>query len=57
MVGISRASYYKWRKRREFKTQRETEDEILMKEILWIFNKYNGIYGYRRIRIYLFKTG
>lgn len=30
VVGISRASYYKWRKRREFKTQRETEDEILM---------------------------
>ena len=53
MVGISRASYYKWRKRREFKTQREIEDEILMKEILWIFNKYNGIYGYRRIRIYI----
>ncbi|MCE3303934.1 IS3 family transposase, partial [Staphylococcus aureus] len=37
VVGISRASYYKWRKRRESKTQREIEDEILMKEILWIF--------------------
>lgn len=53
ILGISRASYYKWKKRKNFKSKHEIEDEILMADILRIFNKYNGIYGYRRIRIYI----
>lgn len=53
VLGVSRASYYKWKKRKNFKSKREIEDEILMDDILRIFNKYNGIYGYRRIRIYI----
>lgn len=51
VLNISRSSYYKWLHRTP--SQHELENQELMKDIIDIYNKYNGIYGYRRVYIYL----
>lgn len=51
VLGISRASYYKWCHRET--PEYEVFNNNLRDEILRIYHKYNGIYGYRRIYIYL----
>jgi transposase InsO family protein len=48
---IPRSSYYKWQKHKE--TVLETENKKLMTEIIEIYNKVDGIYGYRRITLNL----
>ncbi|SPZ97316.1 insertion element protein [Staphylococcus aureus] len=47
ILGISRASYYKWVHYQS--SELELENEQLKREIESIYHKYNGIYGYRRI--------
>lgn len=51
ILGISRASYYKWVHYQS--SELELENEQLKREIESIYHKYNGIYGYRRIYIYI----
>lgn len=51
VLGVVRSSYYKWTKRET--PSYEIEDRQLMDEIIHIYNKHKGIYGYRRIHIYL----
>lgn len=51
ILGISRASYYKWVHYQP--SELELENEQLKREIESIYHKYNGIYGYRRIYIYI----
>jgi putative transposase len=48
---IPRSSYYKWLTHEG--SVLESENKILMKEIIKIYNKVNGIYGYRRITLNL----
>ena len=48
---IPRSSYYKWLTREG--SVLESENKILMKEIIKIYNKVNEIYGYRRITMNL----
>ncbi|MED1472755.1 IS3 family transposase [Bacillus salipaludis] len=43
----NRSSYYKWINRKE--TDQERENRGLLKEIKAIYQKVDGIYGYRRI--------
>nr|WP_239575711.1 IS3 family transposase [Geomicrobium sediminis] len=50
-LGISRASYYKWIQRQT--PDDEADDRALMDEITTIYHDHKGIYGYRRITIYL----
>lgn len=45
--GISRSSYYKWLSK--CKNNLDKENQIILKEIIKIYNEVNGIYGYRRI--------
>ena len=47
ILGISRASYYKWINRT--KSVREVENEQIIHEIKLIYEKVKGIYGYRRL--------
>ena len=51
ILGISRVSYYKWVHYQS--SELELENEQLKREIESIYHKYNGIYGYRRIYIYI----
>jgi len=48
---VVRSSYYKWLNRD--KTEREKENEVLIKEIIDLNKEVNGIYGYRRITMNL----
>jgi putative transposase len=51
LAMIPRSSYYKWLTHKG--SVLESENEIVMKEIIKIYNKVNGIYGYRRITLNL----
>lgn len=53
IAGISRSAYYKWMNRKE--TKNETENKMLINEIIKLYEKVDGIYGYRRIKINLSK--
>lgn len=46
-AGIARSSYYKWLSKIE--TARDVENEVIKNEIIKIYDKVNGIYGYRRM--------
>ena len=51
---IPRSSYYKWVKHEE--SVLETENKMLMTEIIKIYEEVDGVYGYRRLgRIYSHK--
>lgn len=51
VLGIARASYYKWKNRPV--PQKETEDRALEEKIREVYEAHKGIYGYRRIWLYL----
>ena len=51
VVGISRSSYYKWLKRKPSKDEQKLKQ--LKKAISEAYHQHKGIYGYRRITIYL----
>lgn len=46
-MGVSRAAYYKWIKR--VNTENDTINDNLIKEIIKLYEEFNGIYGYRRM--------
>jgi putative transposase len=48
---IPRSSYYKWTKRKE--SVQETENRMLIIEIVKIYNEVDAIYGYRRMTLNL----
>ena len=51
MVQISRSGYYKWLKRKV--SPREQENQQLMQAMLLLYEKVEGIYGYRQLTINL----
>ena len=51
MLGISRASYYKWLKRE--KPLKEIQDEQLSAIIIEYNETFDGILGYRRMTDYI----
>ena len=51
MLGISRSAYYKWFKREPTKTEQRLRH--LMDCIQKVYKDHKGIYGYRRITIFL----
>ncbi|MFC4798595.1 IS3 family transposase [Neobacillus sp. GCM10023253] len=51
IARISRAAYYKWRDRSP--SENEKLNEEILKEIIHLYNKVDGIYGYRRITMNL----
>ncbi|EMT45759.1 IS3 family transposase [Anoxybacillus flavithermus] len=53
MAGVSRSGYYKWVKRQERPSQKQVEDERLKKKIEECYQEQKGIYGYRRVQVWL----
>ena len=47
-LDVSRASYYKWKNRKKSKTEERNID--IDEKIVYLFNEFDEIYGYRRIR-------
>ncbi|WP_159427643.1 IS3 family transposase, partial [Dolosicoccus paucivorans] len=50
-LGVSKAGYYKWLKRKPSASEKRLRQ--LIELIIQAYEKYKGIYGYRRITIYL----
>jgi len=56
LAKVSRSGYYKWVKRKALPSEKELEDERLKQKIMECHQKYKGIYGYRRIQMWLKRT-
>jgi transposase InsO family protein len=53
IAGVSKSGYYKWIKRQESPSEKQIEDEIIKKKIMECHLKLKGIYGYRRVQVWL----
>ena len=53
LAKVSRSGYYKWVKRKALPSEKELEDKRLKQKIIECHQKYKGIYGYRRIQMWL----
>lgn len=53
---VSKSGYYKWVKRQLCPSEKQLEDEVIKKKIVGCHDKFKGIYGYRRVKIWLEKT-
>ncbi|WP_139362535.1 IS3 family transposase [Bacillus cereus] len=53
VVGVTRSGYYKWTKRHLVPSEKQLEDAKIKKKILECHKKLRGIYGYRRVQVWL----
>ncbi|MEC3298320.1 IS3 family transposase [Bacillus thuringiensis] len=53
IAKVSRSGYYKWLKRQTFLSEKQLEDTAIKTKILECHKKLKGIYGYRRIQVWL----
>ncbi|KEK21924.1 IS3 family transposase [Bacillus gaemokensis] len=53
IAGVTRSRYYKWIKRHSMPSEKQSEDVEIKKKILKCHKKLRGIYGYRRVQIWL----
>jgi putative transposase len=53
IAGVSRSGYCKWVKRQERPSQKHLEDEQLKEKIKEYHEEVKGIYGYRRVKVWL----
>ncbi|WP_338405848.1 IS3 family transposase [Bacillus pseudomycoides] len=53
IAGVTRSGYYKWRKRNSAFSEKQLEDAEIKKKILMCHKKLRGIYGYRRVQVWL----
>ena len=56
IAGVTRSGYYKWIKRHMKPSKKQSEDIEIKKMILKCHKKLRGIYGYRRIQVWLKAT-
>lgn len=56
MAHVSRAGYYKWVKQQVSPSEKQIENNEIKKKIMECHDKLKGIYGYRRIKVWLNKT-
>jgi putative transposase len=56
IAGVSRSGYYKWIKKGQTLSKKQVEDGSLKEKIMEIFSQYRGIFGYRRMTVWLRKT-
>ncbi|MBE3568759.1 MAG: transposase [Bacillales bacterium] len=54
-AGLSRNGYYKWSKRKDTESPKQQDDEFIKGWILECYNEVNGIYGYYRVKTWLFR--
>ncbi|AIK36863.1 integrase core domain protein [Bacillus pseudomycoides] len=53
IAGVTRSGYYKWIKRHSTPSEKQSEDVKIKKKILKCHKKLRGIYGYRRVQVWL----
>ena len=53
ILQLNRSSYYKWLKRDQH--EQEEKDQLLIEKLYALQQEYNGILGYRRMQLYLFR--
>lgn len=53
ITKVSRSGYYKWMRRQELPSEKQLEDEKIKKKIKECQKKLKGIYGYRRVQVWL----
>ncbi|WP_342426794.1 IS3 family transposase [Paenibacillus sp. FSL L8-0158] len=53
LAGVSKSGFYKWIKRKMFVSQKQREDETIKLKIMSCYEKLKGIYGYRRVKVWL----
>jgi transposase len=56
LAGVSKSGYYKWIKRQQTPTEKQLVDKGIKKKIMECHEKLKGIYGYRRVQVWLKKT-
>ncbi|MFD6442364.1 IS3 family transposase [Peribacillus sp. NPDC060186] len=56
IAHVSRGGYYKWLKLQVSPSEKQLEDEEIKKKIIGCHDKLKGIYGYRRVKVWLDKT-
>ncbi|QWG87091.1 IS3 family transposase [Bacillus mycoides] len=56
IAGVTRSGYYKWIKRHTVPSKKQLADTEFMKKILECHKNSRGIYGYRRIQVWLKAT-
>jgi putative transposase len=56
LAGVSRSGYYKWFKRQGVESPKEKEDRELKDLIKCCYEEVKGIYGYKRIKIALYRN-
>lgn len=56
LAGVSRSGFYKWLNRQTFVSPKQREDEALKLKIVECHEKLKGIYGYRRVKVWLKRT-
>jgi putative transposase len=54
-AGVSRSGYYKWLMRQTSPSKKQIDDQALMEKILQCHEIHNGIYGYLRVKTWLFQ--
>jgi len=55
LAQVSRSGFYKWMKRQTTPSSKQLEDEQVMEKMAECFREVRGIYGYRRMRIWMAK--
>lgn len=55
VVGVSRSGYYQWLKRKQHPSDREQKNQPIKARILECYREVNGIYGYPRVKLWLYK--
>lgn len=56
LAQVSRSGFYKWMKRQAFVSPKQQEDEAMKRRIIECYEKLKGIYGYRRVKVWLKRT-
>ncbi|WGV57405.1 IS3 family transposase [Brevibacillus brevis] len=55
LAKVSRSGYYRWMKRQAITSPKQLEDEQVKEKVAECFHKVRGIYGYRRIKVWIEK--
>lgn len=56
LAGVSRSGFYKWMNRQTFVSPKQREDEAIKLNIVECHERLKGIYGYRRVKVWLKRT-
>ncbi|WP_157452948.1 IS3 family transposase [Bacillus thuringiensis] len=53
VAGVTRSGYYKWIKRHLVPSDKQLKYSKIKKKILECYKKLRGVYGYRKVQVWL----